>query len=117
MPTDARWFQGNRGVRLNAGLAGVDEAHFNGNEMDVVIYCGMDRNMLLHDLAEVEQRIALGEAELADQQALIADLDHDDQDRSVAIDALAELREAQNLHERRRELILRALSTPASRRK
>jgi len=88
---------------------------FNGHEMDVVIYCGMDRNMLLHDLAEVEQRIALGEAELADQQALIADLDHDDQDRSVA--ALAELREAQNLHERRRELILRALSTPASRRK
>jgi hypothetical protein len=72
----------------------------------------MDRNTLLHDLAETERDLALGEAELAEQQTRIAELDHEGQDRWAALDALAELKVAQEAHEKRRELILRALSAP-----
>ena len=68
--------------------------------------------MLLHDLAEAERHIALGKAEIADQQALIAELDLDGHDRWEALDALAKLRLIQEAHERRRELILRAHSAP-----
>jgi len=70
----------------------------------------MDRNTLLHDLAEAERNIALGKIELADKQALIAELDRDGCDTREASDALAELREMQEVHERQRERILRELT-------
>ena len=70
----------------------------------------MDRDALLHDLAETERQMALGERELAEQQALIGELDRDGLDKWEALEALRELGKTQALHERRRQLILRALS-------
>jgi methylmalonyl-CoA mutase cobalamin-binding subunit len=45
----------------------------------------MDRNVLLHDLAEIERHLALLETQLADQRVLISDLDHDGHDTNEAI--------------------------------
>ena len=70
----------------------------------------MHRNALLHILADVEQRLALCEAELADRHARLVELDRAGQGRWDAIQAIAGLRSTQEGHERRRELILRALS-------
>jgi hypothetical protein len=72
----------------------------------------MHRNTLLHILADVEQRLALCEAELAYRRARLVDLDRAGQDRWKAIQAIAGLRITQEGHERRRELILRALPPP-----
>jgi hypothetical protein len=69
----------------------------------------MDRDTLLHDLADTERDIALGVTQLAGQRVLIAELDLERHGRWEAIEALAVLREMQEAHERRRELILRAL--------
>ena len=69
---------------------------------------GMHRNALLRILADVEQRLALCEAELADRHARLVELAG--QNRWEAIQAVAGLRTTQAGHERRRELILRALS-------
>jgi hypothetical protein len=71
----------------------------------------MCRNTLLHDLVDSERDIALGEAKLANQHARLAEFDRDGQDRWAA---LAELKVTQEAHERRRELILRALSEAVS---
>jgi hypothetical protein len=68
----------------------------------------MHRNALLHILADVEQRLALCEAELAYRRAR---LDRVGQATREAIDAIAGLRTTQGGHERRRELILRSLSS------
>ena len=59
----------------------------------------MHRNTLLRILADVEQRLALCEAELADRHARFVELD----------EAIARLRTTQEGHARRRELILRGL--------
>ena len=75
----------------------------------------MHRNALLRILADVEQRLALCEAEIADWHARLVELDRAGQDRE-AIQVIAGLRTTQEGHERRRELILRALS-PAPDRK
>ena len=72
----------------------------------------MHRNALLHILADVEQRLALCEAELADRHARLVELDRADQDRWKAIQAIAGLSITKEGHGRRRELILRALSPP-----
>ena len=72
----------------------------------------MHRNALLHILADVEQRLALCEAELADRHARLVELDRAGQDRWKAIQAIAGLSITQEGHGRRRELILRALSPP-----
>jgi hypothetical protein len=74
----------------------------------------MCRNTLLHDLVDSERDIALGEAKLANQHARLAEFDRDGQDRWASLDALAELKATQEAHERRRELILRALSESVS---
>ena len=71
----------------------------------------MHRNALLRILADVEQRLALCEAEIADWHARLVELDRAGQDRE-AIQVIAGLRTTQEGHERRRELILRALSPP-----
>jgi hypothetical protein len=70
----------------------------------------MHRNALLRVLADVEQRLALCEAELADRNARLVELDRAGQDRWEANQAIAGLRTTQEGHERRRGLILRALS-------
>ena len=67
----------------------------------------MHRNALLHILADVEQRLALCEAELAYRRAR---LDPVGQATREAIDAIAGFRIPQEGHERRRGLILRSLS-------
>jgi len=67
----------------------------------------MHRNAFLHILADVEQRLALCEAELAYRRAR---LDRVGQATREAIDAIAGLRIMQAGHERRRGLILRSLS-------
>ena len=72
----------------------------------------MHRNALLRILADVEQRLALCEAELADRHARFVKLGRAGQDRWKAIQAIAGLRTTQDGHERRRGLILRALSPP-----
>jgi len=68
----------------------------------------MHRNALLRILADVEQRIAFCEAELADRHARLVELAG--QNSWEAIQAVAGLRTTQAGHERRRGLILRALS-------
>ena len=68
----------------------------------------MHRNALLRILADVEQRLALCEAEIADRHARLVELDR----AGEAIQVIAGLRTTQEGHERRRELILRALSPP-----
>ena len=70
----------------------------------------MHRNALLRILADVEQRLALCEAELADRHARLVELYRAGQDTWEAIKAIAGLRTTQAGHERRRGLILRALS-------
>jgi hypothetical protein len=72
----------------------------------------MHRNVLLRILADLEQRLALYEAELADRHARLVELERAGQDRWKAIQAIAGLRITQGGHERRREIILRALSPP-----
>jgi hypothetical protein len=72
----------------------------------------MHRNALLHILADVEQRLAFCEAELADRHARLVELDRAGQDRWKVIQAIAGLRTTQAAHGRRREMILRALSPP-----
>jgi hypothetical protein len=72
----------------------------------------MHRNALLHILADVEQRLALCEAELADRHARLVELDRAGQEGGKAIQAIAALIITQEGHGRRRELILRALSPP-----
>jgi len=72
----------------------------------------MHRNTLLHILADVQQRIALCGAEIADRHARLVERDRARQDRED-IQVIAGLRITQEGHERRRELILRALSSPA----
>ena len=67
----------------------------------------MHRNALLRILADVEQRLAFCEAELAYRRAR---LDRVGQATREAIVAIAGLRTAQAAHERRRGLILRSLS-------
>ena len=57
-------------------------------------------------LADVEQRLALCEAELADRHARLVELERAGQDRWKAIQAIAGLRTTQAGHERRRGLIL-----------
>ena len=69
----------------------------------------MHRNALLRILADVEQRLALCEAELTDRHARLVELDRAGRGRE-AIQAIAGLRTTQAGHERRRGLILRALS-------
>jgi hypothetical protein len=66
----------------------------------------MHRNALLHILADVEQRLALCEAELAYRRARLVELDR----AGESLQVIAGLRTTQQGHERRRELILRALS-------
>jgi hypothetical protein len=68
----------------------------------------MHRNALLHILADVEQRLALCEAELAYRRAR---LDRVGQATREAIDAIAGLGTVQAAHERRRGLILHSLSS------
>jgi hypothetical protein len=70
----------------------------------------MHRNALLRILADVEQRLALCEAELADRRARLVEVA--DQNRWEAIQAIAGLRITQEGHQRRRGLILHALSPP-----
>jgi hypothetical protein len=70
----------------------------------------MHRNALLRILADVEQRLALCEVELADRHARLVEFDRAGQDRWEANQAIAGLRTTQEGHERRRGLILRALS-------
>ena len=72
----------------------------------------MHRNALLRILADVEQRLAFCEAELADRHARLVELYRAGQDRWEAIKAIAGLRTTQAAHGRRREVILRALSPP-----
>ena len=72
----------------------------------------MHRNALLHILADVEQRLALCKAELADRHARLVELDRAGQGRWEAGQAIAGLRIMQEGHERRRKLILRALPPP-----
>jgi hypothetical protein len=72
----------------------------------------MHRNTLLRILADVEQRLALCEAEIADRHARLVERDRAGQTRWEAIRAIAGLRITQQGHERRRELILRALPPP-----
>jgi hypothetical protein len=72
----------------------------------------MHRNALLRILADVEQRLALCEAEVADRHARLVELDRAGQGRWEAIQAIAGLRITQEGHERRRKLILRALPPP-----
>jgi len=72
----------------------------------------MHRNALLRILADVEQRIALCEAEIADRHARLVESYRAGQAKREAIDAIAGLRTAQAAHGRRREMILRALSPP-----
>jgi hypothetical protein len=71
---------------------------------------GMHRNALLRILADVEQRLALCEAELADRHARLVEFERAGQDGWKAIQVIAGLRTTQAGHERRRELIVRALS-------
>ena len=72
----------------------------------------MHRNALLRILADVEQRIALCEAEIADRHARLVESYRAGQAKREAIDAIAGLRITQEGHERRRKLILRALPPP-----
>jgi len=69
----------------------------------------MHRSTLLSILADLEQRITFCEAELAYRGAR---LDRVGQATREAIDAIAGLRITQEGHERRRDLILRALPPP-----
>ena len=72
----------------------------------------MDRNTLLHDLTEVERLMVLGQAQLADQEARIAEIDCNSDERQEAVEALAELKAMQDLYEQRRDLILREILAP-----
>jgi len=59
----------------------------------------MDRNTLLHGLAEIEQYLALSKAHVSNQVELIAELDRGGHDTTEARNVLATLLETKELHE------------------
>jgi len=58
-----------------------------------------DHAILLKHLAQAEQHATIGKRHLARQEQLIAELNRDGLDTTVALDVLATLRETQTLHE------------------
>ena len=69
----------------------------------------MDRDMVLRHLAEVERHIVQGEAHLAKQLPLIAELERHGHDTRGPQAVLTTMRETQALYQQDRERILREL--------
>jgi hypothetical protein len=72
--------------------------------------CGSDRETLLRDIASAGQHIAQSDAHISKQEALIAELDRDGHDTTVARALLDTMRDMRVLHLQHRGRILTELA-------
>ncbi len=74
------------------------------------VSCGMDRETLLRDFASAGQHVAQSDAHILKQEALIAELDRDGHDTSVARALLDSMRDTRALHIQHRGRLLKELA-------
>ena len=74
------------------------------------VSCDMDRETLLRDLTSAGQHVAQSEAHILKQEALIAELDRDGHDTSVARALLDGMRDSRALHIQHRGRLLKELA-------
>jgi hypothetical protein len=74
----------------------------------------MDRKMELDHLAIAEKAVAAGERHIAREEQMIAELDRDGHDTSLALATLANYRRMQAEHVAHRDLLLKMLQQDAA---
>jgi hypothetical protein len=95
----------DRRAGLAAG-AGVEvDGSLSGAGGSILLRCGMERATLENDLIRAEAHVANGQARIARQREIIAELDREGQDTAPAKDMLASFERTQAMHIANRDRI------------